>query len=524
MSARRSVGRRMGLAALVVSVGVLLSRLLGFVRQIVFAWVLGADGKSDAYFAAFQIPDFINYLLAGGYLSITFIPIFSRHLAADDEAEGWRAFAAIFRVLAVAITALVVVGWIFAGPIIHVVAPGFDAEQVAEAAHLTRIILPAQIFFVLGSLLMSVQYVREKFLVPTLAPVIYNLGQILGGVLLGAFMGLAVEGFAWGVLVGAFVGSFLLQWWGARRVGMRLPKVRWRHPAVPEYLLLALPLMVGQSIPVVDEFLAKAFGSMAATGAVSWLNYGRRLMQVPVGVLAQAAGVAAYPFLARLFAEGRHKELSEATGRALRYVLFASLVAAAGLVSLAEPIVRVAFQRGRFTAADTVATATVLALYGVAVPAWGVQQLVSRGFYARREMWTPVVTGTVMTLVAIPVYWQLMQMLGYAGIAIAGTAAMVGYTALLAGVWYRRTGWSFARPVAVSSLRGLVIAALAGGAAWLARIGVDRVVPTTTFWGALLALVAGGAALLLAVVALGALLRAPEVGELAARFLRRRKA
>jgi putative peptidoglycan lipid II flippase len=183
-------------------------------------------------------------------------------------------------------------------------------------------------------------------------------------------------------------------------------------------------------------------------------------MLVPVGVIAQAAGVATYPFLARLAAEGKHAELSQAVGRALRYVLALSLAAAAALMALSQPVVRLLYERGSFDAADTVATAGTVVFFALGVPMWGIQQILARGFYAREQMWAPVVVGTLATAAAVPIYWLLDDAMGVDGLALASSVAITLYTAALALVWYRRTGAAAARPVVATGLRILPVAAL----------------------------------------------------------------
>jgi putative peptidoglycan lipid II flippase len=467
-ASHRGLYHRMGIAAAIVAGGVLVSRLLGLVRQVVFAWLLGAGATGDEYFVAFLIPDLLNYLLAGAYMAITLIPLLTRRFASGDEEDARRAFWAVARPLTYGIAGLVIVAMPLVEPLLRVVEPGFTESQVAEAGRLTRIVLPAQVFFVLGQLLTAWQFAREKFLIPTLGPIVYNLAIIAGG--LAGGLGRddpTATGFAWGALAGAFLGIFALQAWGAWREGLRFPGERIRrHPAVGRYFALAIPLMLGQSLVVLDEQLGRTFGSLHADGGVSWLTFGRQTMLVPVGVIAQAAGVATYPFLARLAAEGRGAELAQAVGRAVRFVLALSLAAAAALIALAEPVVRLLYERGSFDAADTLATAGTVVFFAIGVPMWGIQQILARGFYAREEMWAPVVVGTLATAAAVPIYWVLDAALGVEGLALASSVAVTLYTAALAVVWYRRTGAAAARPVAATGLMVLPLAVLGGVAAF----------------------------------------------------------
>ncbi len=489
----------MGRAALVVSAGVLLSRILGLLREVALADLIGANAAGDAYRVAFIIPDFLNYLLAGGYMAITFIPILSRHFADQDEPGAWRAFVAVARPVGLAMAVTVAVGMLVAGQVIEALTD-LDPEAAKEATRLTRIILPAQFFFVVGTLLMAVQYARERFLIPTLAPIIYNLMIILGGLALTDRGDPSADGFAWGVLAGAIIGNFLIQAYGAFREGLRLPSgVPLANPILREYLFLALPLMLGQSLVVLDESFARVFGTQLGEGPTSQLGFARQTMLVPIGVVAQAAGVAAYPYLSRLAEEGKLRQLTTALARAVRYVTVASMMATGVLVALSVPVIRALFERGQFGPADTTAAASALVFYAIGIPFWGVQQLLARGFYARRQMWTPVLVGTASTVLAVPIYIVLKEVMDIRGIALASTVSVALYTVVLAVIWLHRTGTHVLAGVSHTVGRALVPTIAAGVAAWLAADLVSDV--AGGFAGAVLQTATGGTAA--AVVFLG---------------------
>jgi putative peptidoglycan lipid II flippase len=496
----------MGTAALIVSGGVLISRILGQLREVIFASLLGATASTDEYVAAFTIPDFLNYLLAGGFLSITFIPIMSRYLADDDEEGGWEALSAIIRPVAIGIVGLVAIGWVAAPQVIELLFPSFSPEQIENTIRLTRIILPAQVFFVLGALFSAVQYTKGVFTIPTLAPIIYNLGIIIGGVAFAVRTDEpSPEGFIWGALIGAFIGNFALQWWGAHRLGMRLTmRIPWRHPVLREYLLIAFPLMLGQSIVVLDETFMRVFGQFVGEGAATELNYARRTMLVPVGVIAQAAAVAAYPFLARLFAEGRIHEMKNTVDTAIRYVLILSMAATALVAAMTVPIVRTLFERGEFTEQSTLGTAEALFFYALAIPVWGGLQILNRAFYARREMWTPVVVGTAATIAAVPLYVILQNTFGLQGVALASTLALTLYSGILASVWYGDgDGPGRAAVLATQTGRAVPLAVIAGLATFGVTYGIGQLVDFSTMGSLMTTLVSAVTVLLGTAVFIG---------------------
>ncbi len=498
-----------GAAAILVAGGIMLSRLLGIIRDMIFAWMLGADGITDVYVAAFRIPDFANYLLAGGFLTITFIPIFARYMADDDEDAGWVGFTAIIRWLAIGIAALIAIAWIATPSLIAWLFPDFTPDQIDSTIQLTRIVLPAQFAFVVGAMFAAVQYAKGVFTIPTLAPIIYNLGIIAGGVLWLVVTGEPdPAGFIWGALVGAFIGNFAIQIWGAKRVGMKLTmSAPWKHPAVIAYVVIAIPLMLGQSVVALDELFMSVFGSMVGEGAQTHLQFARRTMFVPIGVIAQAAAVAAYPTLARLFAEGKRAELLSTVDKAMRYVIVLSIGAAGIVAATSVPVIRVLFERGSFTSDDTSAAASALFMYAFGIPVWGALQIITRAFYAKREMWTPVIVGTAITILAVPLYFVMHEAFGIEGVAITSVITLGTYTAVLMGVWYKpadaRAGL---RPMLAGAGRAIPLAIpaafAAGAVAWAISTGIQG----SATISAIIALVAGAAVYVGVVIGLGSVL------------------
>jgi putative peptidoglycan lipid II flippase len=455
---------KMGTAAAVVAGSVLLSRILGLFREALVAGLIGVTESADLYYQAFLIPDMINYLLAGAYLTITLVPILSRHLEGADPEGASRAFTSVFRFVAVAIVGLTGLMWLLAGALVDIVFP--EVSEPSRLVTLTRIVLPAQIFLVLGALLMAVQYTHKRFVIPAAAPLIYNLGLIGGGLVGWAIGDPSPEYFLFGAVAGAMIGNFGLQWFGARRTGTWFaPTVR-GESAIGEYLTLAIPLMIGQSVAVLDEQFTRFFGQVEE-GATAALNFARRLNMVPVGVIAQAAGVAAFPFLASLAARGANEELVETTGRAARKTLFVAAAATAVLVVLARPAVRLIYEYGEFSANDADLVSRLLTIYAFSIPAWGMHQLLVRHFYAKRKMWTPVIIGTVFAVVAIPVWLLLYESLGVEGFALASTLVMVGYALGMLVAWGFDSGWRAVRRLAPAFGRGMLAAGIAGGIGWL---------------------------------------------------------
>ncbi|MBI5418932.1 MAG: murein biosynthesis integral membrane protein MurJ [Deltaproteobacteria bacterium] len=484
----------MGRAAALMMASVFLSRILGYARDAVIAYQHGATPETDAYFAAFTIPDFLNYLLAGGALSITFIPIFFRYIAEGKEEEGCRSFSAIATIMGIAMLFFVILGEFLAERLIPVIAPGFPPDQIAIAAKLTRIVLPAQLFFYLGGLLMAVQYARNRFFLPATAPLIYNAGIIAGGLALGRSHGMA--GFAWGVLLGSFAGNFAVQAYGAHRAGLKFfPRIDLADPGLREFVRLSIPIMLGFSLVVVDEWMTRIFGSFLLAGAITWLNNARRLMQVPIGVFGQASGVASYPFLSALAARGEKDAMWDTLSATLRWVFFVSCLAAAVVGVLSREVVLAVFKRGAFTIDDTLKTASALSAFSIGIPLWCAQTIVSRGFFALKDTWTPTLVGTGAWLASLPAYYLLTQKMGVFGLALASSIGIFLHATALYGILMGRTvGRKGIRELAEYGKMAFAgaVAAMAGWY-WLGVSG--RWVSWETFGGAVIRFAAGGAAM-----------------------------
>jgi len=455
-------------AAFILAASVLLSRVLGFVREAVLADRVGAGAEMDAYRAAFQIPDLLNYFLAGGALSIAFIPMYARVRGRDGEAAAERLFALVLgSVGGITVLATLLLWW-WADALIALQFPRFDVDTQALTAHLTRIVLPAQICFVAGGIVRAVLMARDRFVTQALTPVLYNLGIIAAG--LGCSQSFGVEGFAWGALGGAAIGALLVPLadahWGARiKLALRIAPL---DPDLWRYLLVAAPLMLGLSLLTVDEWYERWFGALLEPGTVARLGYARQLMLAPVAVAGQAIATAALPTLSRLWSEKRTDALDATVLNTLRAGFGLAALGGAALFALAQPLVVVVYQHGRFTAADTEIVAELLRILSFAVPGWIVQQIAVRAFFARGDTWRPMLLATSVALGAIPLYLALGPRFGAAGLAAAGATAMTANALLTLLLARRLHGAPHLAALAGTAWRALVIAlaaALAGACA-----------------------------------------------------------
>lgn len=484
MTKKDSTFKQVGFASIIMMASVFASRIIGLAREMTIAFSGGAGGEVDAYQVAFIVPEILNHIVASGFLSVTFIPIFAAYLAGNEEEKGWEIFSLVFTTFGLLLVAGTIACLWLAPELVSLFAPGIDDPALFRlAVKMTRIIIPAQLFFFSGGLFMAVQFTKKKFFIPALAPLIYNIGIILGGILLGPYFGM--EGFAWGVLGGAFVGNFLLQYYGARRTGMRLRfKFDLTHPELVRYILLTLPLMVGMTMTFSTEILLKFFGSYLAEGSIAALNYGLRIMFILVGLTGQAVGVASYPFMARLAAEKRMDELNALLNTTLKFLLLVIPVSALFMV-LRQEIVFLLFERGRFGPDATRITAGILPFLLCGTFAFAAQTVVVRGYYAIQNTWLPALFSTIAVILTLPVFYFFMGIMEAQGVALALSLAATAQTLILYAMWNKKSNNSGAGSVYrfLCTMTGISL----GTGFILVNITalLKTVIPSTTSWGAL---------------------------------------
>lgn len=483
--------QHMGLAAIILAASAFVSRLMGLARDKIISWQFGANGEADMYFAAFVVPDIINYLLAGGFMSITIIPLLARGFA-EDEPDAWNFFSCVLLWMFLASCALTGIGEIFAEYLALMAAPGFSPEQCHRLAFFMRIILPAQIFFLTGAPFTALLLLRRQFAVPAITPLIYNGAIILLGVTLpllpGARENFGMTGYCIGVSIGAAAGAFILPFIAAFRGRLNLHIVL-HHPWLKKFLIIALPLMLGQTVVMLDEQFLRVFGSMLGEGNVSLLNYGRRIAQVPVALMGQAIAMASYPFLVNLLAKNDIRQFDSTLNDALEAGLILIIPCALFMTVAAQPILTIIFQGGRFGPAETAACVPLTRLLLLATPFWIFYMVIVRGFYAHGDTLTPAITGTIITLVCIPAYYLFAAPLGAWAICAISGISIAAYALWLAFIWIRGHGSGAFAGIFPLALRSLTCALPASALCfWTQSLWSGSLASCPPFLGAILSL------------------------------------
>lgn len=417
-------------ATLLLMTALMLSRVIGYVREAYIAWAFGAGPQTDAYVAGFTIPDWLNYLVAGGTASITFISIYTRFLAEKKEDEAQEAFSVIITVMTAVLGIGVLLAEIFTPQIERHLFSGFNPEQLALCVHLTRILLPAQIFFYVGGVVSAVLLSHRLFLFPAFGPLLYNVAIIMGGVVASRSIG--ISSLAYGALIGSFVGPFLVNAIGAARIGTGYSiSFDLRNSAFREWVKLSIPLMLGVSLVTADDWILRYFASGSA-GDITRLNYAKRLFAVPIAVLGQAAGQASLPFFARLFGARQMREFAETVNGSVYRITAASLLATSFMMAASLPLIDLVYRRGHFLFSDSQTTAIYFFWFSLSLAFWSAQGLYARAFYAAGNTLTPMIASSLITVASLPMYAALYHSLSTVGLAIASDLGIAANTLALA--------------------------------------------------------------------------------------------
>ena len=519
-----SVGRVLAQASLVLTVAALASRLLGWVRLLVIGSQFGASRELDAYFAAFRIPDAIFQLVVAGALSAALIPVFSSYRARDQEVEAWRLASSVINLVVIALAALSLLMAIFARQVVPVVAPGFDAPTTELTIRMTRIMLLSPVLIGIGAVVSGILNSYERFAVPALAPLAYNVCIIAAAIFLAPLMG--VEGLAVGVAVGS-LAHLAIQLPQLGRVGQRYDlTIGLSHPGVRRVAWLMGPRMLGLAAGQLNFIVATVLASALPEGSVTSFYYAFQLSQLPVGVLGVSVAVALFPTLSRDAALGRVPEIRRQVAGSLRILVFLAAPLTAALIVLAQPITSVFYQYGLFSEQSAERTAGALTFFAIGLVGHIVVHVLTRAFYAMQDTRTPVIWAVIGVAINVPLMVWLVGPMGVQGLALAlSISALLEVGGL---VWALRNRIESIEDADV--LRSAGRSAVAAAAAALLMLG-----GLTLAQGWLPGLLDNGFARLLVVAALtaagGAIylivasaLHAPEIAQMRSLLRRRRSA
>lgn len=481
---RASVARSAG----VVSMAVMASRVLGLVREMMFAYFFGASKSfaNDAYVIAFRIPNLLRDLFAEGALSSAFVTVFSDYLVTKDEEEAFRLSNLVATTLIVVLGILVVLGIIFAPQVVTTIAHGFegDKDKFELTVRLTRIMMPFILLVALAAQAMGVLNARDRFGIPALASTFFNIGSIIGGLTTAALLSdptfshpirsivdkptEGIIGMAYGVLIGGLL-QYAVQWPSLRRAGFRYrPMLSFVDPGVRRIFALMGPAVIGAAAVQVNVLVNSNFASSIPTetgsGPVSWLNYSFRLMQFPIGVFGVAIATATLPSISRSAALKDTGEFRHTLAGSIRLAFLLTIPSAVGLIVLGRPIIALIYERGHFGPNDTDHTAAALAFYAIGLAGYSAVRILAPAFYALGDARTPMMISLLSMATNFVMNWMLIDVLQERGLALStSTVALMNFALLYAimrrrvkGIEGRTTAFAVGKIVAASAVMGIV--------------------------------------------------------------------
>ena len=455
---QQSVARSAG----IVSIAVAFSRVLGLVRETVFAYFFGAGFLYDAYVVAFRIPNVLRDLFAEGALSAAFVKVFTDYQITKSEKEAWHLASLVINALAVVLSVICIVGIIFSRQFIDLVADGFSPEKAALATTLTQIMFPFILLVALAAVAMGVLNTKGVFGIPASASTVFNIVSIIFGVGLAYWLSgggweksgdknslpaapaqWAIIGMAIGTLIGG-AAQFLMQIPSLWKVGFRFrPALNFTDEGVRRVMSLMTPAILGTSAVQVNVLVNTYFVSQIE-GAQGWLSYAFRLMQFPIGLFGVAIGTASVPVLSRMASEGKIMDFRDTLSSSINLVFLMTIPSAFGLIVLGEPIVRLIYERGAFSPTATSMTALALAGYSIGLAGYAAIKVLSPAFYALNDAKVPMIIAIASIFVnAVGSYYfrewlshygvtpETPHGLGHVGVALATSlVALVNFVAL----------------------------------------------------------------------------------------------
>ncbi|MBT6408515.1 MAG: murein biosynthesis integral membrane protein MurJ [Nitrospina sp.] len=443
----------------------LLSRLFGFLRDVVIAMAFGSSASADAFFVAFRIPNMQRRILGEGAVTAAFIPVFTETLTQRGESVAWKITANLFNILFIALTLASLFILIFSPAVITVFAPGFLDEpgKFELTVKLTRWMAPYLFFIGLAAFCMGILNSLKVFALPAATPILQNITMILSVLIIAPQMDEPIMGLAIGVLVGGAL-QLLIQLPAVIKRGFRFEKtLNFKQEEVVKIARLMGPVILGLAVYEVNIMVDTLLASLLPGGSISYLYYGNRLVQLPLGIFAVALGVALLPTLSSQAAKGNLKELVQTVGFSIRLILFITIPATIGLIILREPIVNTLWERGEFLASTTEGTAIALLYYSVGLCAYSGIKIIAPAFYSLQDTKTPAKIGIYSMLLNMVLNLILMGPLQHGGIALATSLSALFNVALLIYHLRKRLGLMGGRKILRSTVK-MSLAAITMGA------------------------------------------------------------
>lgn len=442
-----------------VGAAVMLSRLLGLVREQVFASLFGAGTANDAFVVAFRIPNLLRDLFGEGALSAAFVKVFTDYDQKGNQKQTWQLASTVLVFFGCLLSIITLFAIFFSDNLVVLFVSDFSSVpgKIELTVLLTRVMMPFLVFISLSAVVMGILNTKGRFFIPALASSFFNLGSIVGGVSLALILPRwdipAIVGMAVGTLIG-----------GVLQLGMQIPtlfksgfrfytSINFLDPGLLRILTLMIPAVIGLSATQINIFINTSFASSCTEGSVSWLQYAFRLVQLPIGIFGVAIGIAAMPMLSRQTANSDMEGLKDTFVSSLTMVFCMTIPAAAGLYILSEPIIRLIFERGAFLPADTIATAQALSLYSIGLFAYSSNKVLVPVFYAIEKTRFPVIASFLSILTNIVFIYFTIASFQHLAIAFSMSVTMIINFIFLMIILYREINGYSLRYLSVAFIK-----------------------------------------------------------------------
>lgn len=522
--------KNIGMAAGILAVSALISRILGIVRDWLLAKTFGAGPELDIYFVAFRIPDLVyNILIAGGII-VAFLPLFSEYFSRDEE-DAWKFTSNALNVFLFLIVFLCLFLFIFSTPLIKLIAPGFDPGQLEKTAFLTQIMFLSPIFFGLGTIFSGILQYFNRFLVYSLCPIIYNLGIIFGILVLSPPFG--ILGVALGVILGAFL-YFLIQIPAAMSCGFKYrPIFNFRDQKIKKVFLLMIPRTFATAAYQINLIVITAIASILTAGSVSIFNFANNIQSLPIGIIGVPFAIATFPALAKAWTENKKEEFIKSFSSVFRQILFLIIPLSILIFILRNQIVEIILKHGQFTPASAQLTAACLGLFCFGIFAGSLLPVIFRAFFSLQDTKTPTLTTVASVALNIILSFYFTWLLGLSnvfqsfarnvfnlegveniqvlGLPLAFTMAGIFQFILAMSFLYKKIGDYKLKEIFRSFLRIFLASALMAVAVYLVLRLISPLFPFQTFSGVLWQAAAAFAIGIFTYLAATLLLKSPEI-------------
>lgn len=467
-------------AALIVGMASLASRVIGVVRDRIFASQFGAGDVLDVYYAAFRLPDLLYTLIILGALSAGFIPVFAEYMETRSRDEAWRLAERVLSVVGATMMVVCAALVLLSRVLVPLAVPGFSGEKLEATIQLTRIMALSPFFLGLSAVMGGVLQATRHFFAFAMAPVFYNVGIIFGALVLSPVMG--VQGLAWGVVLGSFL-HLVTQATVALRLGLRrIPVPSFKTEGVKRILWLMAPRTAGLAVSQVNTVILLALASSLPEGSIAVFNLANNLQSFPVGIFGIAFAVAAFPSLAIAAGSKDDREFKQIISSASRKISFLILPSVAIFFLLRAQIVRLVLGAGVFSWNDTIRTADVLGIFTFSLAFQALTPLFARAFYALQDTWTPLVIGVITEAFNLLLALTLREPFGILGLAMAFSAASLLNLMLLWWFLYYKKGPVSDGRVMSSFVKTAAASVVLFGFGWPVRQALGTVFPLRTFW------------------------------------------